>query len=141
MVIILKIVHFLALALVVGGGVSSAVVAARVARVDASMRPALVGIQATIGKLSLGALLLLWLSGILLTYLYYDGWSNLPPSFWLKIIFVVILTGLSVRMQMKTGASTGTSDKVPNSSRALLGQMAAVSSFLVVIFAAIAFTA
>jgi len=141
MVIILKIVHFLSLAVAVGGGVSSAVVGARMAKVEASVRPTLVSIQATIGKLGLGALVLLWLTGVALTYFYYDGWNNLPPSFWLKIIFVVILTGLSVRMNMKTGAATGSSDKVPNNSRALLGQMAAASSFLIVIFATIAFTA
>lgn len=139
MVVILKIIHFLALAVVVGGGVTGGVIGARMGKADANLRPVLASIQTTIGKLGLGALVLLWLTGILLTYMYYGGWENLPSSFWLKIIFVVILTGLSVRMNMQSRANEPR-ERLPNRGRALIGQMAVVSSFLIVIFAALAFT-
>jgi len=139
MIVTLKIIHFLALAIAVGGGVASAVVGARMRKVEASVRPVLAGIQATIGKLGLVSLALLWITGIALTYMYYDGWANLPASFWLKIIFVVILTGLSVRLSLQRGKSDS-GERLPDGNRALLAQMGAVSSFLIIIFAALAFT-
>jgi len=139
MVILMKIIHFLAFAVVVGGGVTSGVVGARMARAEAAARETLAGIQAGIGKLSLISLALLWASGIGLTYRYYSGWASLPPSFWLKIIFVVILTGLSVRLSVQTSARK-TGERLPRKSAALLGQMGVVTSFLVVIFATLAFT-
>jgi len=140
MIVTLKIIHFLALAIGIGGGVANAVIGARMASVDASMRPVLGGISATIGKLGLAAIVLLWLTGVPLTYVLYDGWAGLPASFWLKIIFVVILTGLVVRLNMQTAAAKGSSGKVPDKSRALLGQMTSVASVLIVVFAALAFT-
>jgi len=140
MIVTLKIIHFLALAVGIGGGVANAVIGARTRKADPAARPVLSGIQATIGKLSLASLILLWVSGVALTYLHYSGWANLPSSFWLKIIFVVILTGLSVRLNMLSAKARRTQQPPPARSLALLGQMATASSVLIVVFAALAFT-
>ena len=41
-----------------------------------------------------------WLTGIALVYVAYDGWANLPGIFWVKLAFVVVLSLLSLRMNL-----------------------------------------
>lgn len=140
MIVTLKIIHFLALAIGIGGGVANGLIGMRLAKADAALRPVLTGIQATLGKLGLLSIVLLWVTGVALTYLLYDGWANLPPSFWLKIIFVVILTGLLARLGMVSAKARRSNQPPPGKTLALLGQMATLSSVLIVVFAALAFT-
>lgn len=140
MIVTLKVLHFLALAIGIGGGVANALIGANMAGADPAARPVLAKIQGAIGKFSAGSLVVLWITGVALVYLIYNGWGGLPASFWLKITFVVILTGLSVRLNMLAAKARRGDGPPPAKTMALLGQMATVCSVLIVIFAALAFT-
>ncbi len=141
MLVTLKIIHFLALAIGIGSGAANGVIGARMAKLDDAARPALAGVESTLGKMSFGALILLWLSGGVLAFDHYTSWQAVPAVFWLKIAFVVVLTGISVRLNVVSAKARGAGRLPPTRAMARLGQLAMLSSVLIVTFAALAFTA
>jgi hypothetical protein len=140
MIEILKIIHFLSLAVGIGGGFANAVIGARAAASEPPVKVVLGGVSSGIGKASGVALILLWLTGISLVYLVFDGWANLPWAFWVKLAFVVVLSLLSLRMNLYVMQAARTKTPPPAAAMKVLGQLAGLSSLLIVIFAVVAFT-
>ncbi len=96
---LLKIIHFLALAAGVGIGVANMVLGIRASKAEGPAVGTLRQAQGALGKVALGALILLWASGIWLWAVYAD--ATTAPLFLAKIGFVVILTGLSIDMNLR----------------------------------------
>ena len=94
-----KIIHFLSFAIGIGGGVANMVIAMRAASVDAAMQMPLRAVQTTLGRLSFGTLILLWLTGVYMIYAANGGWAGLGTVFWMKIAAVLVLTAASFTMQ------------------------------------------
>jgi uncharacterized membrane protein len=140
MIEILKIVHYLSLAIGIGGGLANAIIGARAAMSDPPVKAVLGRISSIIGKTAGVAIILLWLTGIALVYLIFDGWATLPWAFWIKLAFVVVLSLLSLRMNLYVMQAARTKSPPPAATMKKLGQGAMVSSLLIVIFAVIAFT-
>ena len=132
MLALLKIVHFIALAIGLGGGIANAIVGAKITSRD----PALGGpAQKLIGRLSFAALILLWITGLWMLFGYY-GFSDLSPWFWVKILAVLALTGAGVTAQLamlKPGPDTPAKMKK-------LGMIMTGAATLAVILAVFAFT-
>lgn len=140
MIEFLKIIHFLALAAGVGGGMANGIIGARAAAADPAVKPVLGGLSGLIGRISAGALVLLWITGIALIYLAYDGWATLPGAFWVKLVFVVVLSLLSLRMNLYVMQAARAKTPPPAARMKMLGQGASLASLLIVVFAVIAFT-
>jgi len=125
----LKIIHFLALAVGLGGGVANQVLAAKAGGRPEVARP----VQRTISRVAFAALVLLWVTGL------WMAWgrpvASLGPWFWVKMAAVLGLTGAAVTAQLavlRPGPGT----------RALLKKLGiwmTVASTLAVVFAVLAF--
>lgn len=131
MIATLKIVHFLALAVGLGGGVANAVMAAMGGKAREVVGP----MQARIGQLGFGAVVLLWLTGL---WLFASGQTlgTVGLMFWLKILAVLVLTAAAVANQLARR-------RLPPEQYAarapVLGQIMGISATLAVIFAVLAF--
>jgi len=131
MLAILKILHFLALAIGLGGGVANLVIG-KMAGADGA--PVTRPIQKRIGRVSFGALLLLWITGIWMLSL---GWriEFLPLLFWIKIIAVLAMTAAAVTAQLallRPGPGTPARLKT-------LGLIVTSAAGLAVVFAVLSF--
>ncbi|MCG6882875.1 MAG: hypothetical protein LJE62_03865 [Silicimonas sp.] len=129
---LLKIVHFLALAIGLGGGIANAIVGAKITSRDPAMGAP---VQKLIGRLSFGALILLWVTGLWMLFGYY-GFSDLSLWFWVKILAALGLTAAGVTAQLamlKPGPETPAKMKK-------LGMIMTGAATLAVILAVLAFT-
>lgn len=130
MLALLKILHFLALAVGLGGGIANAIVGARTAQARQVGGP----IQAALGRASLGALIVLWITGVWMAVAAHDL-SSLGVWFWVKMAAVLALTAgaVAARVEMRRpGPDTPRRMK-------LLGMAMTGSSTLAVVFAVLAF--
>ncbi|WP_157932994.1 CopD family protein [Roseovarius salinarum] len=92
----LLIVHYLALAVGLGGGIAAGVVA----HVAGPKDPALAGaVQVRLARFGFLALIVLWLTGSAMLA-GGPGAAALPVWFWVKMAAVVVLTGAAVWMQI-----------------------------------------
>jgi hypothetical protein len=138
----LRILHFLALAAGIGGGLAS-MLAARQGADPASgpeARAALGRLRLRLSRVTAGAVALLWLSGIALVHAGWTGWGALPGLFWAKLAFVAALTAITLRAQqlvLRAGRS-GTPPPAPAMAR--LGQGAMGSALAALVLAVVAFT-
>ncbi len=64
----------------------------------------------------------------------------MPNLFWVKLAFVVILTLVSVRLQILSISAHRAGTPPPAKSMGRLGRFATLASILAVVFAVIAFT-
>lgn len=131
MFLTLKILHVLALAIGIGGGVSNAIIGAVAGPKD----PALAGaVQRRIGRASFVALIVLWATGFAMLALG-PGAAAFGLWFWLKMLAVVALTAAALRMQV---AVLRGDPAVARLARPL-GMAATGSAILAAIFAVLAF--
>jgi hypothetical protein len=126
----LKIVHFLSLAVGLGGGIANGIVGARVSSRDPSLGAP---VQKLIGRFSFAALLLLWVTGIWMGRDLY-ALSDFGIWFWLKILAVLALTAAAITAQASQLRNTAT----PRQTK-LLGMVMTATASLAVVFAVLAF--
>jgi len=130
LLITLKIVHYLSLAVGLGGGIANAIVGAKVTGHDPALgSPA----QKLIGRLSFVALILLWVTGIWMSGQLY-ALSDYGPWFWLKMLAVLALTAAAVTAQGSQYRGTATPDRMKR-----LGLVMTLAATLAVVFAVLAF--
>lgn len=92
----LKILHFLALAIGLGGGLANLVIGQMAGAEGAPVtRP----IQKRIGRIAFGGLLLLWITGLWMVSLSY-ALGDLPLWFWIKMLVVLAMTAAAVTAQL-----------------------------------------
>ena len=132
MIATLKILHFLALAIGLGGGVASAIVGAKItANNPATGAP----VQKLLGRMAFAALIVLWITGIWLYRTLYPG-AVPSPWFWIKMAAVLVLTAAALAAQY-TAFNPGP-DTPARMKR--LGMITTGAAALSVIFAGLAFT-
>jgi hypothetical protein len=130
MLAMLKIVHYLSLAVGLGGGVANAIVGAKVTGREPGLgAPA----QKLIGRLSFAALVLLWITGIWMGRELY-ALSDYGIWFWLKMLAVLALTAAAVTAQAGQLRGTATPQRMK-----ILGLVMTISAALAVVFAVLAF--
>lgn len=101
MIALLKIVHFLAFAIGLGGGVANALIGMQLHAAAPAARAGLGAAQKRIGQIGMVALILVWASGVALVWAAFGGTAGLGAAFWLKMAAVLALTlavaGLTVQ--------------------------------------------
>jgi len=94
---LLKILHFLALAVGIGGGIANGIVVATASAND----PALVGaIRSRIGRAGFVALITLWITGVWMAFAGGYADSGMGFWFWAKMFFVLVMTACSLTIQI-----------------------------------------
>lgn len=139
MIILAKILHFLSFSVGIGGGVAAMLAGIRAKSAAAEAGPALRGLQKIIGRISFGAIVLLWITGIYMVYALKGGWGGLGTAFWLKMAAVVVLTGASLTAQYYSLTAAGRDPAVMGARMAKIGMTASASAILAVILAVFAF--
>jgi hypothetical protein len=135
---ILLFIHFFGLMLGAAGGFGSAVLMRRALTLPAEEAKVLRAVGPILARVSAVGLVLLWVTGVILVWSKWDGLGSLPSLFWVKFVFVVLLTifaGLTdmTYAQVKRG-NVAAAARLPR-----LGPLAGASSLLAVLFAVLAF--
>ncbi len=138
MEILLKIIHLLSLAVGIGIGVSNMVIGLRLRGAQGETAQFMRATQAVLGQIALGAIILLWLTGIAM----WVEWHQLraDSAFLVKIVAVIILTAVSVDLNIRGARARRGQAQPPSPSfvrRA--GMISGLMSVIAVIFAVIAF--
>jgi hypothetical protein len=130
--------HFVGLMLGATGGFGSAIVMRRALTLKADEGKVLRGLGPVLAKVSAIGLAVLWATGLVLVWTKWDGLGSLPQMFWVKAIFIVSLTVVSVFINM-TYAEIRKGNVAVATRLPRLGPMAGVSALLAVLFAVLAF--
>ncbi|MBV6502281.1 MAG: hypothetical protein AKCLJLPJ_00325 [Fimbriimonadales bacterium] len=88
----LILIHFIGLVMGFAVSISSIVMAALLARSEPEHRPTLARFMPMMSKVGHVGLALLWISGLILVFVYYGGFKDMPWEFYTKIAATVLLT-------------------------------------------------
>ena len=134
----LLFLHFVGLMLGAAGGFASAVIMRRALALPADEAKVVRGLGPLLANVSAIGLALLWVSGLLLVWMKWDGFASLPQLFWVKAIFILSLTLVIGLIHMTYGeirkGNLAVAARLPK-----LGQLTGLSSLLAVLFAVLAF--
>jgi hypothetical protein len=134
----LLFLHFVGLMLGAAGGFASAVIMRRALVIPAGEAKVVRGLGPLLATVSAIGLALLWVSGLLLVWVKWDGFASLPQLFWVKAIFILSLTLVIGLIHMTYGeirkGNVAVAARLPK-----LGPLVGLSSLLAVLFAVLAF--
>lgn len=136
---VLLAVHFIGLMLGAGGGFGSATAAAHAKNLPPGEASVIKTLGPKLAKLSMIGLVLMYVTGIALLIVKYEGnLAVMPAMFWIKLVFVGTLTVaacliLFTYSQIRRG-NTAVESRLP-----VLGPIAGMSSLAAVVFAVLAF--
>lgn len=88
---ILMILHFIALGMSLGGGMSNILAKRQMPKVDPVTYPGMAKAAEAVGKMASTGLAILWITGLWMTTIKY-GWAGVPFLLWVKIAIVGSLT-------------------------------------------------
>ncbi|MEJ0059594.1 MAG: hypothetical protein WDM79_08515 [Terricaulis sp.] len=91
-----------------------------------------------LARFSAMGLILMWITGVAMIWTVFGGPENLPTLFWVKLFFVLTLTGAAITTELTYGQIKA--GKVQAAARLpILGPIAGLSSMIAVIVAVFAF--
>jgi hypothetical protein len=132
------ILHFLGLAMGLSVSIANGVMLAIIAKAAPAERAVLARFppaMSQVGRLGLG---LLWLTGLIMLYTRWNGFSGMPWLFHVKLTAVLVLTGLVVYIsQLEAQVRRGDALAVARIQSA--GKVAATCALIAVIFAVLTF--
>ena len=135
---ILLALHLIGLMLGAGGGFGS-MIAARTALTRPPEQAAVLrSLGPSLANFSGAGLILMLLTGFALVFAKYNGFTGLPTTFWIKIVFVTTLTLAALATHVTYG-QVKAGNAAAAGRLAALGPIAGLSSILAVIFAVLAF--
>jgi hypothetical protein len=134
----LLFLHFVGLMLGAAGGFASAVIMRRALALPADEAKVVRGLGPLLANVSALGLALLWITGLLLVWVKWDGFASLPQLFWVKAIFILSLT-LVIGLIHMTYGEIRKGNGVVAARLPKLGPLAGLSSLLAVLFAVLAF--
>jgi hypothetical protein len=131
---VLLALHFLGLAMGFSAGFGSMVMAGLMAKCPDSDRRVLATFPPAIAKIGDLGLVLLWLSGLTLVFVKWQGFGNIPPLFHAKLTAVVVMTlvigyGHSLRRKVAAG------DPAATARMQMLGKVIFSLAILIVLLA------
>lgn len=88
---LLMILHFIALAMAMGGGMSNILAKRQMPKVEPVTYPGMAKAAEAVGKMATSGLAVLWITGLWMTTIKY-GWGDVPFLLWVKISIVGALT-------------------------------------------------
>ena len=131
--------HFVGLMLGAAGGFASAVIMRRALTLPADEARVVRGLGPILANVSGIGLALLWVTGFILVWSKWEGFGSLPQMFWVKAIFILTLTAVTILIHM-TYAEIRKGNVALAARLPKLGPMAGMSALLAVLFAAYAFS-
>lgn len=130
--------HLFGLMLGAAGGMGSAILMRIALKRPAAEAAVLRSAGPALGRVALGGLALMWLTGLALIAIKYGGFSGVPLLFWVKIAFVLSLTFAAIALELTYGeikrGNAAAAQRLP-----LFGPWAGLSSIAAVLFAVLAF--
>lgn len=136
---VLLVIHFLALAVGIGGGAASAVAAGIAKSSEPAGAMAIGKVQSKVGDVGFVALIVLWLTGIWMVFSVYGGFSGVPDGFSTKMIGVVGLTIAVAGMQVVKRRAMAAGSPPSANTMEWLGRLALVSAIFTITFAVLTF--
>jgi len=136
---LLRIVHFFGLGLGLSASVMGTALHGLLRGADPAEARGLVRFGPVIATVGGSGLLLLWATGLMLTFTKWGGFANLPWQFHAKITFVVVLT-LAVGASHAFQAKARRGDAAAAAMLPRLGLVSAACSVLIVVLAVLSFT-
>lgn len=134
----LLFLHFFGLMIGAAPGPANMIIMRQVATATPDQAAALRKIPPILGTVSAVGIAILWITGVIMVYSIYGGFANLSTAFWIKIVFVVLLTLITIAVHATYGqirkGNTAAASRLPR-----LGPLAGITSLLAVLFAVIAF--
>lgn len=135
---LLLIGHFLGLAMGFAAGFGNMVMMGLIAKAKAADAVVLSRFPPAIARVSNIGLVLLWITGVILVLIRWNGLASLSVMFWIKMVAVVALTGLAIVMHRLMGRARKGDIRAAR-QMPLLGRLAGVSALMALIFAVLAF--
>ncbi len=135
---LLLIGHFLGLAMGFAAGFGNMVMMGLIAKAKAADAVVLSRFPPAIVRVSNIGLVLLWITGVILVLIRWNGLASLSVMFWIKMVAVVALTGLAIVMHRLMGRARKGDIRAAR-QMPLLGRLAGVSALMALIFAVLAF--
>lgn len=136
---ILIFLHFIGLLLGAAPGIANMVIARQIAKATPEAAAGLRIIPPILANISAVGILLLWVTGIVLVFTGWRGPENLPTMFWVKLVFVVILTIITVMVHMTIREIKRTGNVALGARLPKLGPFAGAAALLSTFFAVLAF--
>ena len=134
---LLLFLHLFGLMVAATGGFGSGIVMAQAMRRPADQAQTLRSLGPLFANFTAAGLVILWITGPLMVWLVYDG--SVPSLFWVKFVFVVILTVLVGLTHMTYAQIRRTKNPALASRLMIIGPASGVTTLLVVLFAAYTF--
>ncbi|MCB9994215.1 MAG: hypothetical protein H6873_11235 [Hyphomicrobiaceae bacterium] len=131
--------HLFSLALGTGSGVANSAIGQLYGTSSAEQRSVLFKLAAGLGRNGQIAIGLLWVTGIALIFMKGYNLMEMPVMFWIKIVFVIILSGAS-GMASAAARRFANGDMAASTRAAMFGTVAGVSSVVVILCAVFAFS-
>lgn len=100
--------------------------------------PVLGKVPPALARVGQVGLALLWITGVIMVWSVWGGPGNLDWAFWVKLVCVVLLTGMAIYLDM-TIRKVRAGDAAAAARLPLFGWIAAGLLVLIVVFAVIAF--
>jgi hypothetical protein len=91
----LLVLHFLALAMAMGGGLSNIIAKRQMPKAPPVTYPGFALASGAVGKMATLALAVLWVTGLWMGLLKFGGFGGFPALLWVKLALVTVLTGFS----------------------------------------------
>lgn len=135
---LLLILHFLGLALGFSATVVNMMLPALLAGADPAEARGLARLPPRMSQVGGSGLLLLWATGLILTYTKWGGFGSLPWQFHVKLTAVVLLT-LGVGMAHALQARLRRGDTAAAGRLPIVGRVIALMSLTAVVFAVLTF--
>ncbi len=139
MIVALKIVHFLALAVALGMTTANLLIFRYAGLLEEGERAAFRPLQRQFSAVGLLAIVVLWLSGVALFLLVWLG-TAVSIWFWIKMVFVVVLTGLAITARKTAADAIAAGQPPPVQRMRQYVHLIAVAAVGAIASAAIAFS-
>jgi len=136
---LLLVLHFIGLVMGAGPGVANMVIMRTAATATPDGAAALRKVPPILVNVSTAGVVLLWITGLIMVWSVYGGPGNVSWAFWVKIVFVVILTVIVIAMQVTLAQIRKTGNMALAARMPKLGPLAGLTALLAVVFAVVAF--
>lgn len=97
---LLLILHFIALAMAMGGGLANIVSKRQMPNANPVTYPGFALAAGAVGKMATLGLLILWITGLWMGLIRFEGFAAFPAMLWVKLLAVTILTGFSASLNI-----------------------------------------
>ena len=131
--------HFIGLALAGAGGVATGTLMRRAAKLPPEQAAPFRGVAPTFTNMTATGVAILWITGMIMVWSKWNGFENLPPLFWVKFVFVVIVTLLTAAILFTYARIRRTGDSSLARRLPVIGPLNGLAALLAVLFAAYAF--